>query len=165
MPSAACLKQKLVRWKLFWNDSRREDKPEDFMDALPYADEDIFPNIRQLILIGCTTPIGTCQAERSFSVLRRIKLTFNNDRRKVDRSNHDVYPPCRMFVVLITVSVCRYKRKLLYHDLCKKNLGVCFANLFCLMSQKIRLFILCSFHLYKAVYRFKIVSGQISTMC
>ena len=98
-------------------------------------------------------PIGTCQAERSFSVLRRIKLTFNNDRRKVDRSNHDVYPPCRMFVVLITVSVCRYKRKLLYHDLCKKNLGVCFANLFCLMSQKIRLFILCSFHLcnYKAV--------------
>ena len=30
-------------------------------------------NIRQLILIGCTTPIGTCQAERSFSVLRRIK--------------------------------------------------------------------------------------------
>ena len=44
-----------------------------------------------------------------------------------------------MFVVLITVSVCRYKRKLLYHDLCKKNLGVCFANLFCLMSQKLRL--------------------------
>ena len=113
MPSAACLKQKLVRWKLFWNEGRREDKPEDLMDALPYADEDIFPNIRQLILIGCTTPIGTCQAERSFSVLRRIKLTFNNDRRKVDRSNHDVYPPCRVFVVLITVSVCRYKRKLL----------------------------------------------------
>ena len=43
------------------------------MDALPFADKDIFPNIRQLILIGCTTPIGTCQAERSFSVLRRIK--------------------------------------------------------------------------------------------
>ena len=51
MPSAACLKQKLVRWELFWNEGRREDKPEDLMDALPYADEDIFPNIRQLILI------------------------------------------------------------------------------------------------------------------
>ena len=71
--AAACLKQKLVRWKLFRNEGKREDKPEDLMDALPYADEDIFPNIRQLILIGCTTPIGTCQAERSFSVLRRIK--------------------------------------------------------------------------------------------
>ena len=35
----------------------------------------------------------------------------------------------------------------------QENLGVCFANLFCLMSQKIRLFILCSFHVcnYKAV--------------
>ena len=41
MPSAACLKQKLVRLKLFWNEGRREDKPEDLMDALPYADEDI----------------------------------------------------------------------------------------------------------------------------
>ena len=51
MPSAACLKQKLVRWKLFWNEGRREDKPEDLVAALPYADEDIFPNIRQLILI------------------------------------------------------------------------------------------------------------------
>ena len=126
------------------------------MDALPYGDEDIFPNIRQLILIGCTTPIGTCQAERFFFSFEtnKITLTFNNDRRKVDRSNHDdVYPPCRVLVVLITASICRYKRKLLYHDLCKKNLGVCFANLFCLMSQKIRLFILCSFHVcnYKAV--------------
>ena len=51
MPSAACLKQKLVRWKLFWNEGRRKDKPEDLMAALPYEDEDIFPNIRQLILI------------------------------------------------------------------------------------------------------------------
>ena len=74
----------------------------------------------------------------------KITLTFNNDRRKVDRSNHDVYPPCRVFVVLITVSV---------HRFVQENLGVCFANLFCLMSQKIRLFILCSFHVcnYKAV--------------
>ena len=55
MPNAACLKQKLVRWKLFWNEGRREDKPEDLMDALPYADEDI----RQLILIGCTTDVST----------------------------------------------------------------------------------------------------------
>ena len=66
-------KAKASSLDLFWNEGRREDKPEDLMDALPYTDEDIFPNIRQLILIGCTTPIGTCQAERSSSVLRRIK--------------------------------------------------------------------------------------------
>ena len=74
MPSAACLKQKLVRWKLFWNEGRREDKPEDLMDALPYADEDIFPKIRQLILIDDVRHrLELVQAERSFSVLRRIK--------------------------------------------------------------------------------------------
>ena len=33
MPSTACLKQELVGWKLFWNEGRREDKPEDLMDA------------------------------------------------------------------------------------------------------------------------------------
>ena len=74
--SAACLKKELVRWKLFWNEGRREDKPEDLMDALPYTDEDIFPNIRQLILIGCTTPIGICQAERSFFSFETNKNTL-----------------------------------------------------------------------------------------
>ena len=29
--------------ELFWNEGRREYKPEDLMDALPYADEEIFP--------------------------------------------------------------------------------------------------------------------------
>ena len=37
--------------------------------------------------------------------MNKITLTFNNDRRKVDRSNHDVYPLCRVFVVLITETV------------------------------------------------------------
>ena len=37
----------------------------------------------------------------------RNTLTFNNDRRKVDRSNHDVYPPCRVFVVIQTETVVR----------------------------------------------------------
>ena len=78
LPSAAGLKQELVRWKLFWNEGRREDKPEDLMDALPCADDDIFPNISQLILIGCMTPIGACQAERSFSVLRRAKTPLGS---------------------------------------------------------------------------------------
>ena len=95
----------------------------------------------------------------------KITLMFNNDRRKVDRSNHDVSTKpsvCRFN----NVSVCRYKQKLLYHDLCKKNLGVCFANLFCLMSQKSRLFILCSFMcLIIKRCRFKILSGRKPTMC
>ena len=45
LPSAACLKQELVHWKLFWNEGRREDKPENFMDILPYADETFFQTL------------------------------------------------------------------------------------------------------------------------
>ena len=42
LPSAAGLKQELVQWKPLWNDSRHETKPEDLLNVLPYADEDIF---------------------------------------------------------------------------------------------------------------------------
>ena len=76
MPSATGLKQELVSWKFFWNGGRHEDKPEGLMDALPYTDEDIVLNIRQLILIGCTTLIGTCQAERSFLVTLQDTLNL-----------------------------------------------------------------------------------------
>ena len=79
----------------------------------------------------------------------KITLTFNNDRRKLDRSNHDVYPPCRVFVVLIINSFrLSLQTETVVPRFVQENLGVCFANLFCLMSQKIRLFILCSFHVY-----------------
>ena len=31
--------------------------------CLEHADEDIFPNIRTLLRIGCTLPVGSCEAE------------------------------------------------------------------------------------------------------
>ena len=37
------------------------------------ADDDFFPNIRRLIIMGCTSPVTSCEAERSFSALRRVK--------------------------------------------------------------------------------------------
>ena len=38
----------------------------------------IFPNIRVLIEIGCIFPVSSAEAERSFSVLRRIKTHLRN---------------------------------------------------------------------------------------
>ena len=49
------------------------------IDALAKADEDYYPNVRQLLIIGCTAPIGTCEAERSFSTFRRIKTYLRNN--------------------------------------------------------------------------------------
>ena len=47
--------------------------PVNLSEALVAADEDFFPNIRVLLIIGCVSPVGSCEAERSFSALRRIK--------------------------------------------------------------------------------------------
>lgn len=43
------------------------------ISSLAYADDEFFPNLRQLLIIGCTSPVSSCEAERSFSALRRIK--------------------------------------------------------------------------------------------
>ncbi|XP_071477426.1 52 kDa repressor of the inhibitor of the protein kinase-like [Diadema antillarum] len=68
------LKRELVRWKSFCTAlCQKGDVPDNLVDTLPLADGDVFPNIRELILVGCTSPIGSCEAERSFSALRRVK--------------------------------------------------------------------------------------------
>ena len=38
----------------------------------------MYPNIRVLLIIGCTLPISSAEAERSFSGLRRIKSYLRN---------------------------------------------------------------------------------------
>ena len=41
--------------------------------ALGACDEDAIPNIRRLLLISCTLPISSAEAEPSFSLMKRIK--------------------------------------------------------------------------------------------
>jgi len=38
----------------------------------------MYPNIRVLLIIGCTLPVSSAEAERSFSGLRRIKSYLRN---------------------------------------------------------------------------------------
>ena len=48
-------------------------RSKDLLSTLQSINEDQFPNIRSLLVIGCTLPVGSSTAERSFSALRRIK--------------------------------------------------------------------------------------------
>ena len=50
------------------------------------ADEDRFPNIKALLRICCTLPVGSADAERSFSCLRRLKTYLRN------RMGEDIQP-------------------------------------------------------------------------
>lgn len=43
-----------------------------------FVDGDVFPNVKILLHIGCVLPITTCEAERSFSGLRYIKIYMRN---------------------------------------------------------------------------------------
>ena len=47
--------------------------PSNFLEALGACDSSSFPNIHHLLLICCTLPITSAEAERTFSLLRRIK--------------------------------------------------------------------------------------------
>ena len=53
--------------------TQQGDLPGNLIDTLLLTDGDIFPNNRELVLVGYTSPIGSCEAERSFSALRRIQ--------------------------------------------------------------------------------------------
>ena len=47
--------------------------PDNLVQALSACDIDSFPNVHRLLLIGCTLPISSAEAERSFSLMKRIK--------------------------------------------------------------------------------------------
>ena len=54
---------------------------------LKYADRDCFPNIRILLAIGCISPIGSTEAERAASGVRRLKTPYRvpmKDKRESD---------------------------------------------------------------------------------
>ena len=72
------------RWNVLWCGKKQEldsgesghsdtSLPDNLLQALGTCDKDSFPNIHCLLVIACTLPISSAEAERSFSLLRRVK--------------------------------------------------------------------------------------------
>jgi len=72
IPFPKSLGNEVRRWKTFWQSTNRE-LPNNLLLALDACDEDAFPNIHRLLVIACTLPITSAEAERSFSLMKRIK--------------------------------------------------------------------------------------------
>ena len=72
IPFPKSLGNKLRRWQIMWQSAEKE-LPSNLLLALGACDEDAFPNIHRLLLIACTLPISTAEAERFFSLMKRIK--------------------------------------------------------------------------------------------
>ena len=52
---------------------KKNEIPKTLLEALGACDRDSFPNIHFLLVVGCTLLISSAEAERSFSLMRRIK--------------------------------------------------------------------------------------------
>ena len=68
------------RWYNFWKDKveHRQDQPDSIIKMLKFADLDLFPNLRRLLLIGGVSSIGSTEAERAASRIRRLKTDFRS---------------------------------------------------------------------------------------
>ena len=55
-----------------------EDPPDGIIKALNFDDTDFFPNIRKLLILGATSPIGSNEAEEVASGIRRLKTTYRS---------------------------------------------------------------------------------------
>ena len=77
LPFPKSLENELRRWQTMWQSAEKElprgGLPSNLLLALDACDEDAFPNIHRLLLIACTLPISSAEAERSFSLMKRIK--------------------------------------------------------------------------------------------
>ena len=68
-PFPKSLGNEVLRWQTLWQPTDSE-LPDNLLLALGVCDEDAFPNIHRLLVIACTLPITSTEAERSFSVVK-----------------------------------------------------------------------------------------------
>ena len=72
MPSPSSLLCEIKLWQKHWTKrSEVSDIPEDLSTSFVSCDADVYPNIIVLLKIGCTLPVSSCEAEKSF--YRRVK--------------------------------------------------------------------------------------------
>ena len=72
LPFPKSLGNELQRWQTMCQSAEKE-LPSNFLLALGARDDDAFPNIHCLLLIACTLPISSAEAERSFSLMKQTK--------------------------------------------------------------------------------------------
>ena len=76
MPSADNFQSELGRWKRHCSVITEEKSVTNILSE--DADPIFYPNVRELLTILAVLPIGSVQAERSFSCLRQIHTWLGN---------------------------------------------------------------------------------------
>ena len=54
------------------------DPPDGLLETTSLADYDLFPNLKKLLVIVCIPPVGSTEADRAASGVRRLKTPFRS---------------------------------------------------------------------------------------
>lgn len=73
VPHPLGIESELDKWKVFWDNKENSCLPDRLYKTLKEVNPKVFPNIHTTLKILATLPITTCEAERSISVIRRLK--------------------------------------------------------------------------------------------
>ncbi|KAK6166339.1 hypothetical protein SNE40_023059 [Patella caerulea] len=80
LPQPSSLQNELQIWRGRWIRKMSTDHaiPITLIDSLNRCSKDNFPNIYRLLQISCLIPVTSCEAERSFSAVRRHKTPMRS---------------------------------------------------------------------------------------
>ena len=74
LQSPSSLRHEISVWKRKWStEDSIDSKIKNLVECLSELNGDIVPNLQKIFFIGCTLPVTSCEAERSFSVQQRTK--------------------------------------------------------------------------------------------
>jgi len=80
LPSPLSAPSELHMWSFMFTNCDQSMPPNSPLQALIQCDYEIVPNIFRLLKIVATVPMTTCDAERSFLGLGRLKMFIRTDR-------------------------------------------------------------------------------------
>ena len=75
-PNNEIADQVICLWKQHWLAQTEESRPSTLAKSLKECKTNRFPNLYVLSKIGCTLPVTSCECERSFSAMRRLRTWF-----------------------------------------------------------------------------------------
>jgi hypothetical protein len=75
MPNPEQFFTEIRRWRAKWGIESDAAKPNDLQSTLQVTNRQLYPNIYHVCLVLITMPVTTASAERSFSAMKRVKIT------------------------------------------------------------------------------------------
>ena len=73
LPSQATLAHEILLWKTMWGNLPKSEHVTSIHQCYLKCNVVQYPNIKTILCITCTFPVTSCESERSFSALKRLK--------------------------------------------------------------------------------------------